>query len=79
MTTAAIREDVFKVVAESTETEVEITEETGLIQDMGLSSIEVMILVSDLEEHFDIRIAAPLLRDVRTIGDLCGIVADILS
>ena len=78
MTTAAIREDVFKVVAESTETEAAITEETGLIQDMGLSSIEVMILVSDLEEHFNIRIAASRLRNVRTVGDLCGIVADIL-
>lgn len=78
MTVNEIEKEVLNTVILSTETELEISKNTCLIQDMGLSSIEVMILISDLEERFKIRIAASRLRNVQTIGDLCTIVTECL-
>ena len=33
---------------------VEITEEKGLMEDLDLSSLEIMTMVSDIEQEFDI-------------------------
>ncbi len=49
---------------------VELSEATGLVYDMGLSSLEVMEFVEQIEDHFDISIPLNILPDVNTIGDL---------
>lgn len=50
--------------------QVAITETTGLVTDMGLSSLEVMELIEQTEDHFDISIPLNILPDVNTVSDL---------
>lgn len=79
MTIDQLKKEIFSVIQESTETEIELTEDTHIVNDMGLSSIETMMLISDLDQHFGINIPTSQLRDVRTIRDLCQVVVDTLS
>ena len=57
--------------------QVTITESTGLVTDLGLSSLEVMELIEQTEDHFDISIPLNILPDVNTIGDLAGKVQEL--
>jgi acyl carrier protein len=47
-----------------------LSEETALVADIGLSSLEVMEFIEKIEDHFDISIPLNILPDVNTIGDL---------
>ena len=47
-----------------------ISESTGLVTDLGLSSLEVMELIEQTEDHFDISIPLNILPDVNTVADL---------
>ena len=76
MTIEKLNEHILSLVQESTETDFPITPETHLIRDMGLSSVEIMLLISDLEDHFDINISPTQLRHAQTIGDLTKLVAE---
>ena len=76
MTLAQLNDEILDLVLESTETDLPITPETHLIRDMGLSSVEIMLLISDLEDHFDITIPPAQLRHAQTVGDLTQLVAD---
>ena len=49
---------------------IELTEDTALVADMGLSSLEVMEFIEKIEDHFDISIPLNILPDVNTIGEL---------
>ena len=48
----------------------ELSENTSLVADIGLSSLEVMEFIEKIEDHFDISIPLNILPDVNTIGDL---------
>jgi len=47
-----------------------LSEDTELVADIGLSSLEVMEFIEKIEDHFDISIPLNILPDVNTIGDL---------
>jgi len=47
-----------------------LSENTTLVADIGLSSLEVMEFIEKIEDHFDISIPLNILPDVNTIGDL---------
>jgi len=49
-----------------------LAEDTRLVADMGLSSLEVMEFIEKIEDHFDISIPLNILPDVNTIGDLAA-------
>lgn len=78
MTIHEVKQTVFATIQSSTETELPITENTHLIREIGLSSIEAMLLLSDLEYRFGINIPANRLRDIQTVNDLCQVVIDCL-
>ncbi len=50
--------------------QVAISESTGLVTDLGLSSLEVMELIEQTEDHFDMSIPLNILPDVNTVADL---------
>jgi acyl carrier protein len=54
-----------------------LSEDTALVADMGLSSLEVMEFIEKIEDHFDISIPLNILPDVNTIGDLARKVRDL--
>jgi len=79
MTLSEIKKEILSVIQESTETEVILTEDTHIVNEMGLSSIETMLMVSDLDQHFSISIPTGKLRSVRTIRDLMQVVIDTIN
>lgn len=48
----------------------EIQEDSGLLDDLELSSFEVMSMFSDLEDAFDILIPENEIRNFVTVGDV---------
>ena len=50
--------------------DIELTETTDLVADIGLSSLEVMEFIEKIEDHFDISIPLNILPDVNTVGEL---------
>ena len=52
MTIEEVKKEVLRIIKESTETELKVTEETSLFADMGLASVEVVVMVGELEETF---------------------------
>ncbi len=51
-----------------------VSETDELIGDLGFSSIEITVLLADLEDAFSIRIPSSALRHIRCAGDLCDTV-----
>jgi len=61
---------LFDILQKYNKNDLELSESTGLVADMGLSSLEVMELIEQVEDHFDISIPLNILPDVNTVGDL---------
>lgn len=78
MTEKDVINETIRVVKESTETEIEVTEETRLYEDIGISSVEAMILLSDLEDRFGVDIPTIKLRNIEKVGELGELVIGIL-
>lgn len=79
MTISQVKQEVIRVIRDSTETDQRITMDTHLVKGLGLSSVEIMMLVSDLEDRFGVRISSAKLRNVWTVGDLCTLVISALT
>lgn len=52
--------------------------ETQLVADLGLDSMQVMELLSSIEDEFDISVPLNIVPDVRTIEDLAAQVSKLL-
>ena len=65
----AILEDVAEVSPE------DVTESSVLMDDLDLSSMEILTIVADLEETFGLRIPEKERRNVVTMGDLVDYLA----
>ena len=47
-----------------------ITLDSRLLEDLGADSANLMILVMDLEQAFDITVDDDVLQNIRTVGDI---------
>ena len=56
-----------------------ISEETGLQSDIGMASLQVMELVLEIEDEFDISFPLNRLPDIQTIQDLSREVLKVLQ
>lgn len=79
MTIAQVTQMVTDTIQKSTETELELTQNTHLVREIGLSSVEAMLLFSDLEDAFGIDIPVSALRDIETVGDVAQMVIQCLK
>lgn len=50
--------------------ETQLTENSDLIDELGLDSVLVMDLVLEIEDEFDVSVPVNVLADVRTLRDL---------
>jgi acyl carrier protein len=48
----------------------DITRESALVDDLGLSSLEVITIVSEFESEFDIEVPDRVIPTLRTVGDI---------
>ena len=65
----AILEDVAEISPE------DVTEDSVLMDDLDLASMEILTVVADLEETFGLRIPEKELRNFVTISDLADYLA----
>lgn len=55
--------------------EVTLTEDSELVAELGLTSLQVMALIEQIEDEFDISIPLNILPDLRTVRDLATALA----
>jgi acyl carrier protein len=67
---AQILAELRAELASFTQGSVEITEDTDLLGDLNLDSLQVMNLLLQVEDRFDISIPVSILPDVKTVKDL---------
>lgn len=74
MATNDILQRVIDLFATMADTDEEITEESELIDDLGISSMDVLFLISSLEEEFKIKVSEKEIRKMSTIGDVTEVI-----
>jgi len=52
--------------------DIELTEDSELVSELGLTSLQVMSLIEHIEDDFDISVPLNILPDIRTIRDLAN-------
>lgn len=66
-----VKKKLLELIEELTDIpEEEIQEDSGLLDDLELSSFEVMSMFADLEEAFDVLITEDEMRNFVTVGDV---------
>ena len=76
------KEDILKKVIElfSTMTEAEeITPDSELIDDLGISSMDVLFLISSMEEEFKIKVPESAIRKMVTVEDVAEVIASLMK
>ena len=62
---------VKEIISKYTEAE-NITEDLSLTNDLALTSLDVVSMVGDFEDAFDIEIADEDIMQMKTVGDILG-------
>jgi len=65
-----ILDQLYELVGPYSEQPIELSEQTRIMDDVGLDSMKVMELVMQIEDLFDVSVPLNILPDVNTIGDL---------
>lgn len=52
----------------------EITEDSSFIDDLDLSSIEIMSIVAEVERKYTVKLSETELLEIRTVGELAEII-----
>lgn len=76
------KEDVLKKVIElfSTMSDAEqITPDSELIDDLGISSMDVLFLISSMEEKFKIQVPESAIRKMVTVDDVAEVIASLMK
>ena len=53
-----------------------LVDDEALVTELGLTSLQVMSMIEQIEDHFDISIPLNILPDIRTVRDLAQQLAD---
>ncbi len=64
-----ILDQLFELVRPYSEQPITLSEQTRIMDDIGLDSMAVMELVMQIEDHFDVSVPLNILPDVNTIGE----------
>lgn len=63
-------ERIFIILKPFTKQGVILNRQSELVTELGLTSLQVMELIEQLEDHFDMSIPLNILPDIRTVHDL---------
>lgn len=78
MSSETILNRVIALFATMTEVE-EITADSEIIDDLEISSMDVLFLVSAMEEEFHISIPEKMIRKMVTVGDVADVVEGLMK
>lgn len=68
-----LKEIIYSVIEDQ---EMEITEESEFIDDLGLSSMEFFNLITLIENSFHIKISDRQVQELETVGDIIDIISE---
>ena len=72
-----IFEQIKKILCDQLDLDEEqVTEDSGVIDDLGADSLDIVDLVMTLEEEFDTEIPDEDIENLRTVGDIVKYVED---
>ena len=78
MTRDQVKDIVFRTFTDViADDEIEITEDSGIMDDLDMDSIEMQEVFSDLEEEFEVEILDSMLKRMITIGDVIDVVTEL--
>lgn len=69
-------EEIKKIMQNYSDDEIELTRETNLQTELGLSSFDYFAFVSDLQKKYDVKISNDSLMKFRTVGDIIDYIED---
>ncbi len=64
-----ILDQLYELIQPYSEQSIVLSEQTRIMDDVGLDSMKVMELVMQIEDHFDVSVPLNILPDVTTIGE----------
>ena len=63
-------EQIVAILEPLSKNKLEIKGDTVLVDDLSLDSLEVMEVLLEIEDQFDISVPINILPDIRTVGDV---------
>ena len=63
---------IFDILRPFAKQGVILNERSELVTELGLTSLQVMELIEQIEDHFDMSIPLNILPDIRTVHDLAA-------
>lgn len=76
MSEEMILEKVIAVFATMADTDDEITADSELMEDLNISSMDILMLMTTLEEEFKITIPEKEIRKMVTVGDVVQVISE---
>ena len=67
-----IERDIIEILKRVSRRPIEPTGASELLADLGFDSLQVLELVGELEDHFNIAVPLNTLTHIRTVGDIAG-------
>ena len=78
MTRDQVKDIVFRTFTDViADDEIEITEDSGIMDALDMDSIEMQEVFSDLEEEFEVEILDSMLKRMITIGDVIDVMTEL--
>ncbi len=65
-----LQDRVIAVIKQNTDTNVDINLETHLVDELGIDSFDILMIVSGIEEEFRITVDAEDFIDVKLVSDI---------
>jgi len=75
----SMRADISVIFEQVLGHSVQITDETDIVEDLGMDSLGVMNFVMAIEDFYDISIPLDRIAQIETVGDLIHAVEDLRS
>ena len=68
---------MYTILGDMNKTSQPLSETTDLVADLGMSSLEVMEFIEQIEAEYDISVPLNILPDINTIGQLAKKLEDL--
>lgn len=68
------KDEIYKIIQSKTN---KSFNDNTVIRDLGLDSIDMVEMIADFEDNFNITIPSNKINDVKTIGDLLNVLEEI--
>jgi acyl carrier protein len=72
-----IRQIIFDTLRSSLQKVIELSDQTDIVNDLGLDSVAVMDFVMEIEDRLDISVPLDKIAEIETLGDLVFAVRDL--